>query len=57
MKGNKSIVDVLVLLPEYSERNALVDSALELVRSVTKGLFQFTLIDFPEEDPRFFDES
>lgn len=57
MTQNRPLVDVLILLPEYSERNTLVDSALQLVRQIGQGKFQFTLIDFPEEDPRFFEDA
>ena len=50
---SKTIVDVLVLVPEYQERSALIDSAIELVRSKSNDKFKYTLIHFPEEDPRF----
>ena len=49
----KTIVDVLVLVPEYQERSALIDSAIELVRSKATDKFRYTLVQFPEEDPRF----
>lgn len=55
MAFDEALVDVLVLLPEYEERNALVDSAMELVRKCTPKHFRFTLVGFPEDDPRFED--
>lgn len=50
---SKTIVDVLVLVPEYQERSALIDSAIELVRLRSTDTFKYTLVEFPEEDPRF----
>ncbi len=51
--NSKIIVDVLVLVPEYQERSALIASAIELVRSKSTEKFKYTLVEFPEEDPRF----
>lgn len=48
-----AIVDVLVLFPEYRERSALIDSAMEIVRRIASDKFRYTLVNFPEEDPRF----
>lgn len=50
---SKTIVDILVLVPEYRERSTLIDSAIELVRSKWTDKFKYTLVEFPEEDPRF----
>ena len=50
---SKTIVDILVLVPEYRERSTLIDSAIELVRSKSTDKFKYTLVEFPEEDPRF----
>ena len=50
---SKTLVDVLVLVPEYRERSTLIDSAIELVRSKSTDKFKYTLVEFPEEDPRF----
>lgn len=48
------MVDVLVLVPEYVGRNALINSAFNLVRDLTKGMpLRFTLVSYPEMDPRF----
>lgn len=46
--------DVLIILPEYQGRCAIVDSATEIVnRLAPKGLLSFTFLRYPEEDPRY----
>lgn len=48
------LVDVLVLVPEYSGRNALIESAFELVNSLSKhSPFKYTLVNYAEDDPRY----
>lgn len=48
------MVDVLVLVPEYLGPSAMVTSAFEYIKTLSKGSpFNFTLVQYPEDDPRF----
>lgn len=48
------LVDILVLVPEYMGKSAIVDSAFELVRKLhSNPSFRYTLVSYPEDDPRF----
>ena len=50
----KTPADVLIILPEYQGRCALVDSATEIVKRLApKHLLDFTFLRYPEDDPRY----
>ena len=47
-------VDVLVLVPEYSGFNALINSAFDIVQNISSSTpFRYTLVSYPEMDPKF----